>query len=180
MGGRGSNFRYNKNSGEINTQKIKFKPLLDDEIDSISEINNDYIDILQEKNHVICYSTDNYNHSIINPNLQKINDIIKKFPGITNNLKNSELKIRGATFEDNQTQACFSYNITDKDDMTIFLGKNVYTEDKKAVEQRAKLNQNSKWWSSSDDDELINKVITHEYGLFPKTHYRQKNKKQPK
>lgn len=166
MGGRSSNFSYNKDTGETISQRAEIYPLIDKEHDVITEINNPYIDELQEGNHNICCSTNGFNYDIMNNNFKKIYDIVRKYPQISKNLDDAELNIRGATFSDKNTQACFSYNVLNKDNMTIFLGKDVYTKNKQLIEKDAKYNQDIRFWSKSDDKDLVNKVIAHEYGHF--------------
>lgn len=164
MGGRGSSFKINRRTGQTRTNKVKIYPLLEE--DSISFVNNEMVDILQEKNHIICKSTDEFNYAIVKKNLEKINDIISNYPAISKNLKENEIEIRGATFSDNQTQACFQYNILGKEEMTIFLGKDMYSRSFEEIKKQADLNQSSGWWCKSDNEEQINKVIAHEYGHF--------------
>ena len=166
MGGRSSSFKFNEQTGEIFSQVTKVYPLIENNADTISEINNTYIDELQEDNHIVCRSTNSFNYEIMNSNFKKIYEIIKKYPIIANNLNDAELNIRGATFSDKSTQACFSYNVKNKENMTIFLGQDVYTKNKQVVEMNAKFNQNKGFWSKSDDKELVNSVIAHEYGHF--------------
>jgi len=182
MGGRSSTFKYDNLGNEIST-KAYYIPLIPDNEDTISERNNDNIDILQEDNITICRSTDNFSHENINPNFLKIREINNKFFGITKNLKHSNLDIRGAKFEDD-TVACFSHNLTDKENMTIFLSSDLSSRTKKDLETETKYLVKNKDWSPCDNNELINHTLAHEYGhfiqklLIEKTIDKDKRKKQ--
>ena len=164
MGGRSSTFKYDNLGNEISTL-AKYTPLIPAEKDTISERNNDNIDILQEDNITVCRSTDNFSHENINPNFIKIREINDKFYGIVKNLKHTNLDIRGAKFEDS-TIACFSHNLTDKDDMTIFLSSDLSTKTKHQIEKDTKDQIDMKYWSPCDNNELINHTLAHEYGHF--------------
>ena len=94
MGGRSSNFKYNYDTGESQSQKLDVKPLIDDENDTISERNNYLIDELQDKNHILCVSTDNFGYDVMTTNLAKINSTVDKYPQINNNIKhNNTIKL---------------------------------------------------------------------------------------
>lgn len=164
MGGRSSNFSINKSTGQTRTQKTKIYPLTDE--DSISEINNDYIDILQDKNHIVCHSTDNFNYDLVEPNLKKLNQMIDKFPGVAYNLKGYEVNVRGALFDPPNVSACFEYYPQGKEEMTIWLNKDLYTKPKQLVYENEKATRQMGYFSKSDDNELLNAVISHEYGHF--------------
>lgn len=164
MGGRCSNFSVNTETGEHFTSKDIPIPLIED--DSISERNNDLIDILQDKNHVVCYSTDNFNYDIIEPNIKKLNQMVDKYPGVTYNLKGYNLEIRGATYKDSGTIASFCYHIEDKNNMSIFLNKDYYTDNKSEMISLQKEAKKRNWFSKSDENELLNASIAHEYGHF--------------
>lgn len=165
MGGRYSNFSINPQTGEHITSKDMPIPLIED--DSISERNNDYIDILQDKNHVVCYSTDNFNYDLVEPNLRKLNQMVDKFPGVAYNLKGYSLEVRGATYKANSpTIASFTYFPGDKNNMSIFLNKDYYTRDKNKIIELHKNARSKGWFSASDENELLNASIAHEYGHF--------------
>lgn len=164
MGGRCSNFHFGDN-GEVSTNKVEFTPLIDAEHDTISERNNDYIDILQDENINVCISTDNFKAENFNPNIKKIYEITDKFNGIAKNIKHSQLDVRGAEFEGN-TVACFSYYVDRKDDMTIFLNSNLSKVSKQMLELETKSQVDAKYWSPCDKEEYINHTLAHEYGHF--------------
>lgn len=169
MGGRSSNFKYNFNTGETQTQKSNIIPLIDDDNDTISERNHYLVDELQEKHHILCQSTDNFGYDVMTANLAKINATLDKYPQIKASLKNHELNIRGAEFDKTNTVACFSYTPGKDDGMTIFLGKNAYDRSKKEIESITENQVSSKKWSQCDDENLINHTIMHEYGHFVET-----------
>lgn len=164
MGGRSSTFKVDKNKDRIDSRNIDYEPLIPTN-DTISERNNDNIDILQEDNITICRSTDNFSHENINPNLLKIREINNKYYGITKNIKHSNLDVRGAKFKGN-TVACFSYNPYNKENMTIFLNSNLSTRTKQQIEEQAKKQIDMKHWSPCDKENLINQTLAHEYGHF--------------
>ena len=165
MGGRGSSFKTNQDTKIKFINNGSFKPLIDNENDSISERNNDYIDILQESNINICMSTDKFKAENSNPNIRKIYEINERFSAISKNIKNSQLDIRGAKFTGN-TVACFSYNPYNKEDMTIYLNSNLEKYTKEELEQRTINQINNKIWAPCDKNELINQDLAHEYGHF--------------
>lgn len=165
MGGRGSSFRTNEITGIKFSNNGKFEPLINAENDSISERNNDYIDILQDDNINVCTSTDNFKSENINPNIKKVYEMTEKFSGISKGLRNSQLDIRGAKFS-GPTVACFSYNPRNKDNMTIFLNSNLETRSRTELESFTKNQVDNEIWAPCDKDELINQDIAHEYGHF--------------
>lgn len=169
MGGRSSNFKYNFNTGETQTQKSNITPLIDDDNDTISERNHYLVDELQEKHHILCQSTDNFGYDVMTANLAKINATLDKYPQIKASLKNHELNIRGAEFDKTNTVACFSYTPGKDDGMTIFLGKNAYDKNKVEIERVTDNQVNQKSWSPCDKENLINHTIMHEYGHFIET-----------
>lgn len=169
MGGRSSDFKYNYQTGETQSQNLKVTPLIDNDKDSISERNNWLIDELQNKNHIICCSTDKFNNMIVNENYKKLIEITNKFPSITQYLKSKELLIRGAKFDKSNVAACFSYKPGETDNMQIFLGEKVNTGDKQLLEDNLKQTVKNQFWSQSDDNQLLNHTIVHEYGHFIQT-----------
>lgn len=165
MGGRSGSFKTNSTTGIKFSDNGSFKPLIEAEKDSISERNNDYIDILQESNINICTSTDTFKAENINPNIKKIHEITERFSGIQKNIKHSQLDIRGAKFS-GSTVACFSYNPWNKDNMTIFLNSNLEKLSRDKIEQKTQKQIDNKDWAPCDRNELINQDVAHEYGHF--------------
>lgn len=164
MGGRYSNFSINPQTGEFLMSESIPIPLIED--DSISERNNEYIDILQDKNHIVCCSTDNFNYDLIEPNLRKLNKLIDKFPAIRYNLKENEILIRGATFDDPRTSACFGHLPSDKQNMTIYLNKDYFTLPKNEVISVEEYERKIGHFSPCDKEEYITATLSHEYGHF--------------
>ena len=165
MGGRGSSFKTNANTQIKLSENGSCTPLIDAEQDTISERNNDYIDILQDENINVCISTDTFRAENMSPNIKKLYDMTEKFSGISKQIKHTQLDIRGAQFKGN-TVACFSYNPWNKEGMTIFMNSNLKTTTKEEIEKRTKTQIENKFWAPCDKEEYINQDLAHEFGHF--------------
>lgn len=165
MGGRGSSFKTNANTNIKFSDNGSFEPLINAQNDSISERNNDLIDILQDDNINICESTDSFKTENMNPNIKKVYEMTQQFSGVSKSLRNSQLDIRGAKFS-GSTVACFSYNPWNKENMTIFLNANLASLSKEQIESKTKVQVDKKFWAPCDKENLINQDVAHEYGHF--------------
>lgn len=164
MGGRSSSFKYSAD-GRQDSQKVKYTPLIPLEQDIQTTKHLKDVKDLNKYNHQICISTDGFKEENFNPNIAKLKELNSRFNTYQKLDNENNLKIRAAKFEGN-VAACFSSYGTNKKDMTIFLSDDLIYQDKKTIESLTKIQIQSNWWSKSDQQEMINHTLCHEYGHF--------------
>lgn len=160
MGGRGAEIGFINHFGDI---KCKVENTFNQ--DKKTKRNNSSIQRLGNINVVVMASTDDISLEILNPNLKKLHQILTHEEECLKHLKQETLYIRAEKMSNPRTQAVFRY--IDKPE--IIFNKKLIKSTKADIEKVAQQQIDINYWTKSDKNELVNRVMVHELG-----HYIQK------
>lgn len=167
MGGRGSCYlNFHDSSASSGADLFMDLGGLDEDKDTTKPYNGVTKELVDVKIH-IKESTDKINEDIFVPNVNKFNSLAKKYTNATAPLKESDEQLRiRATKMPSQVQAVFSTNAAEMKDLQIAFNKDLTIATKESLESNVQEQIDSKFWTSSDKEELINHTPTHEFGHF--------------
>ena len=167
MGGRGSCY-LNFHNASASSGADLFMDLgnIDDDKDTQKPYDGTTKKLIDAKIH-IKESTDKINEDIFVPNVNKFKALANKYTNATAPLKegDEQLRIRAAKMP-SQVQAAFSTNAAEMKNLQIAFNKDLSLATKESLEISVQKQIDSKFWTSSDKEELINHTPTHEFGHF--------------
>ena len=167
MGGRGSCY-LNFHNASASSGADLFMDLgnIDEDKDTQKPYDGTTKKLIDAKIH-IKESTDKINEDIFVPNVNKFKALANKYTNATAPLKegDEQLRIRAAKMP-SQVQAAFSTNAAEMKNLQIAFNKDLSLATKESLEISVQKQIDSKFWTSSDKEELINHTPTHEFGHF--------------
>lgn len=159
MGGRGAFIGYKNRAGHHN------KEITDTfDQDSKTTKTTKISKTLEKKNFIVMKSTDKIPDEIFLPNMNKINKILEENPELYRALGKKKIYVRSEKFADPDTDACFDDRNSQR--TQIIYNKIIFGQTRKKFEAGARTVIKDKIWTRSDENELVNHVIVHEFGHF--------------
>lgn len=170
MGGRGSAFVNYYNESDSSGVDLAILGDIMDSMDSDEDTklpHSGYTDLLKQKNVHIKESTDNISEKIIVPNATKIHNLINEYTKTSKELKRSdeELRVRADKMPSN-TEAMFVHSPVEFNDLQMVYNADAKYLTRERLERNTQEQIDHQYWTKSDNDELVNHTITHEYGHF--------------
>ena len=173
MGGRGGYFsKYDSgmSSGNFDFLNDDFNDAENENFEEDKDTLKEYegrTKILVNKNIHIKQSTDDIPEEIFVPNIDKINELTRKYLRTSKILKenNQELAVRADRLKD-KTVAYFKSNPNDLTKMRIVLNQDIKFTTRKNLENIAQSSIDTGYWVNCDKEELVNQTITHEFGHY--------------
>lgn len=170
MGGRGSAYISYKNSNSSSGVDIG---LMADIIDTMEDDpdtklpHKGYTQSLKDKHIHIKKSTDNIDEAIVVPNANKVQELTNKYTKTTKTLqKNDEqLRIRSSKLSSN-VSAAFISSQTEFKNLQVVYNQDIQFMNKERLERQTQKQIDSGFWTKSDNEDLVNHTITHEYGHY--------------
>ena len=161
MGGRGALINFKSNFGKPSID-------MDDTFneDNKTKKNNPTIQKLNKMNVVVMSSTDNIKSEILDPNLEKIHQVLSSNDVFFKYLEKEPLYIRTEKIRSQGVQAVFRNGGMRLQRPEIIFNINLTQKTKLDIEKTAQRAINAKHWTNSDKDELVNRVMVHELGHY--------------
>ena len=168
MGGRGScylNFSNSENSTAGDIDILTISKNAKEDKDTLKEYEGKTKQ-LKNKNIHIKESTDNLPEDVFVPNIQKLDELTKKYLETTNVLKNTqqELAVRSDILASG-VEAAFIGSVSFSG-LQIVLNQDMKYSNRERVEQNTQKLIDDGFWIRSDKDQLVNQTITHEFGHY--------------
>lgn len=175
MGGRGSSFL--KTSGRTNEDWFK-----DYDYETYTNKPTASTDFLKDiKNTWVMSTTDVINRPVMNKQSDFIKTLASDYSGSIQLLDESNnLHIRALTLKSSSTYAAFVFPRSDYKKMQICFNLKKINQPEDVLKNNTKTQIDSGYWSYSDDNNLVNHTVAHEYGHFvERTIIEKKAKKVP-
>lgn len=161
MGGRGAIIGFQNNSGNF---KIKVTDTFDQDSETTKQTH--IVKKLKNRNVIVMQSTDNIQYDILTPNLKQLDKILSTTKPYYKFLEKEKLYIRTEEFADPRINAGFRCNEDEFHKPQIIFNKNLENKTRKKVEQTVRQQILVGHWTKSDNDQLVNRTMTHELGHY--------------
>ena len=161
MGGRGAEIGFQENFGKVET---KYEDTFHK--DTKTKRNLPSIQKLNKINVLVMSSTDNINEEILNPNLEKLHQILSKEEIYLKYLEKEPLYIRSEKINKETTHAIFVNHGMRLQQPEIIYNKDYTKKTKAEIEQLMQDRMSKNLLTKSDKNEIINHVIVHELGHY--------------
>ncbi len=161
MGGRGSAFRITTGR----TNENWFQNYYNEKYTNLPTKDTDYLK--DNKDTWVMETTDSINREVMNGQSKFIKNLSKTYSGSTQLLSDTNnLRIRALKLKSSSTYAAFVFPMDKYEKMQICFNTNKINVSKQQLENKTKAQIACGFWSHSDDDNLANHTIAHEYGHF--------------
>lgn len=161
MGGRGAEIGFQENFGKVET---KYEDTFHKDTKTKRTLPS--IQKLNKINVFVMSSTDNINEEILNPNLEKLHQILSKEEIYLKYLEKEPLYIRSEKINKETTHAIFVNHGMRLQQPEIIYNKDYTKKTKAEIEQLMQDRMSKNLLTKSDKNEIINHVIVHELGHY--------------
>ena len=160
MGGRSASYVYQGSS----KSNLRMTDTFDTDKESTRELR--IAEKLKNRNIKIMASSDVIPYEIITPNLKMIDKIMSTTREYMDIMGDYKLHIRAEKFSNSEAQAAFYSNPINFDKAQVIYNYSFKNKTDKHVIKTAENSIESGWWTKSDKNNYINKVIAHEMSHF--------------
>lgn len=161
MGGRGSAFK-------ITTGRSHEDWFKDYDTETYTLLPTSNTEKLKNKRNTwVMSTTDDLQRKVMNEQSEFLRNLSDEYSGSTNLLtKDNNLRIRALPLKSSSTMAAFVFPFDKYNKMQICYNKKFFNQAQNEIYKNSKKNIDSGWHSHSDEENIVNHTIAHEYGHF--------------